>query len=420
MKMKYTVLLAGIAISLAACKNTGKEASDNDAEKVYTFNIDKTKEYIDLKLSDLAENFKLIPLETTEESLIGRSTFYISDQYILAYTQNGVYKFSPEGKFIKKIINTGKGPQEVSVYGRLYFVTNNNLLYINDFQHNEYFLVYDIVAEQFKEPAKKCIPGNWSSLAVDNKGVIMGSSLNPLKSDSLHYALVYQNAAGEFISGIPNTKQQKAFKDGDLEYQPSVILSSEKSFKLYYRNDDTLFSIVENSLKPYFVLEFDKPRDYPPAALTQKGVRRIQFPSADAPGFMIIDVAVTENIRQFNEGRTILIEGNHNYVFLDKFKGTAALIRTFNDDLIGNSQDILKIVEEKTTGVNFPQILPGNKLVVAYNPFDILDAVEKGLTNNGFPQKIVDQLKKISKSLKEEDNPVLLVGELKTNERMKK
>ncbi len=416
MKPGKIAVIGLLAIGLVACKSAEKKATDNDAEKVYTFNIDKTKEYIDLKLSDLAENFKLIPLETSEQSLLGRSEFYVSDQYILAYTQNGVYKFSPEGKFIKKIINTGKGPQEVSGFNPEYFVAENNLLYINDYQHNDYILVYDIVNEQFMESINKCIPGSWSSIAVDKNGTIIGTPFDPLKSDSLHYAVVYQNAAGDLISGIPNTKRQKAFmEDGDIEYQTSVIISSEKSYKLYYRNDDTLFSIVENSLKPYIVLEFDKPRDYPPAGMPQKGDRMIQFPSVDAPGFMIINAMVAGNTRQINQGNggmAILIETNQNYVFLDKSKGTAALIRTFNDNLIGNTQDVLKIVEEKKIGVNFPQILPNNKLVVAYNSLDILDAVENGITSDGFPQRTVDQLIEISKNLKEEDNPVLLVGEL--------
>ncbi|MBN1184630.1 MAG: 6-bladed beta-propeller, partial [Bacteroidales bacterium] len=368
MKAGSIVVIASMALGLVACKSAKKKASDGDADKVYTFNIDQTKEYIDLKLTDLADKFKLIPLETTDESLLGRSEFYVGDQYILAYTTKGVYKFSPEGKFIKKIINVGKGPQEVSTFSPQYFIAENNLLYINDFQHNDNILVYDIVNEQFMEPVKKCIPGRWGSVVVDKNGIIIGTPSDPLKSDSTHYAVIYQNAAGEFISGVLNTKQQKAYMENEKPgYQYATLMPRDKSFNVQFNSDDTLFSLRENRLVPYLILEFDKPRVYPPSVLPQKGDRMIRFPNVDAPGFMIINAMVAENTKEIKQelGSAFLIETNQNYVFLDKFKSTSTLIRTYNDNLIGNTQDVLKILEEKTTAVNFPQILPNNKLVVA-------------------------------------------------------
>ncbi|MBN2852740.1 MAG: 6-bladed beta-propeller, partial [Clostridia bacterium] len=375
-------------------------------------------------LSDLADHFRLIPLETTEESLLGEAEFYVCDRYILAYTDNGVYKFSPEGKFIKKIINAGKGPQEISDYytSQKFFVAKNNLLYINDFQYDESILVYDILAETFLEPVKKCIPGYWSSIAVNDTGVIVGTPNIPRADDSIHYAVIFQNAGGDFISGIPNVKRQKGMADnGELSYQYPAIMTSENGLKLLFNNDDTLFSIGKERLSPYLVLEFATPRNYPPANIPQQGDRMINFPNADAPGFMIIKASVCEGSKVHNEGDyySVMIETASNFVLLDKVNGSSALIKTYNDDLIGKTQDILKIIKDEEEMPDFPEILPNNKLMVVYDAYEILDAAEKEITESGFPKEITDQLQTISKNLKEEDNPVLLVGELKTNERMK-
>lgn len=418
MKAGNIVVIALLVVGLSACKNAEKKASDGDAEKVYTFNIDQTKEYIDLKLTDLAENFKLIPLETTEQSLLGRSEFYVSDQYILAYTGNGVYKFSPEGKFIKKIINVGKGPQEVSVYYPQYFVASNNLLYILDQQHNEYILVYDILAEQFKEPVKKCIPGYWSSLAVNDSGVVIFTPNSPLPADSTYYALVYQNARGEFLSGILNTKRQKSqMNNEEMGYQIASILPSQDGLKTYFNYDDTVYTISQGRLTPQLILEFDTPRKYPPEAVSQKGDRMIQFLTSEAPGFLIANAMVTRDTKTLQQGSytVVIIDTDSKYVFLDKSSGTSSIIRTYHDNLIDKTQNIVQILKDKKEGVKLPKVLPDNKLIVSYDSFEILDAVEKGITSEDFPKKIVDQLNEISRNLKEEDNPVLLVGELINN-----
>lgn len=423
MKAGKIVVIALLAIGLVACKNDAKRSAD-EAEKVYTFNIDGTKTYTDLKLSDLADHFRLIPLETTEESLLGRADFYIGDQYILAYTNKGVYKFSPEGKFIKKIINAGKGPQEISeFYTPLkFFVDKNNLLYINDYQHNDKILVYDVLAETFKEPVKRCIPGYWSSIAVNDTGVIAGTPNTPRADDSTHYVVIFQDAGGDFISGIPNVKRQKGMGDNEeLSYQMASIMLSENGLRIRYVNDDTLYRIKDNKLTPYVILEFDNPRNFPPASLPQQGDRMIYFPDADANDFMIINAMVSKGSKTIQHGgrMAIVVDNDSKYVFLDKVNGSSSLIKTYVDDLIGKTQDILQIIKDKKEAPDFPEILQNNKLMVVYDAYEILDAAEKGITESGFPKEITDQLQTISKNLKEEDNPVLLVGELKNNERMK-
>ena len=61
---------------------------------------------VDVKLSQLAENIRIIPLETNPESLLSGSVdFQIGEKYILARnrTGEGVFQFTIDGSFIRKL-----------------------------------------------------------------------------------------------------------------------------------------------------------------------------------------------------------------------------------------------------------------------------------------------------------------------------
>jgi len=64
---------------------------------------------------------RLVPLETTNESLLGeiRKIISLSDEYILIADRDNVYKFYREGKFIN--IKERNGPGEISGSCRYYF-----------------------------------------------------------------------------------------------------------------------------------------------------------------------------------------------------------------------------------------------------------------------------------------------------------
>jgi hypothetical protein len=81
MKNIQITVLSLMTICLLACINSGYEESD--IKSGYIIHFDKIKTSIDLILSDLEKNFKLIRLETTKESLLGKSDFFIEIKYIM-------------------------------------------------------------------------------------------------------------------------------------------------------------------------------------------------------------------------------------------------------------------------------------------------------------------------------------------------
>jgi len=104
MKKLATFLIIVIALlTLLFCINASDQSTSES--KIIRVEIENCKTSVDLKLSDLVDSCWLIPLDTTKESMLGAYIHYvyISDTYIIIVDLNGIYKFSENGDFIKKM-----------------------------------------------------------------------------------------------------------------------------------------------------------------------------------------------------------------------------------------------------------------------------------------------------------------------------
>jgi|GEM_PF-4456792 len=85
-------------------------------------------------LSTIAESVEYIPLETTEDCLLGEYLPYIfiDENEIIVFDYAYAYRFTPEGKFLNKIGKNGRGPGE---YNRPMGITvdpNQQAVYFED------------------------------------------------------------------------------------------------------------------------------------------------------------------------------------------------------------------------------------------------------------------------------------------------
>lgn len=145
---------------------------------------------------------------------------------------------------------------------------------------------------------------------------------------------------------------------------------------------------------------------------TEKGDRVISF-QCFGPTNFIISIRITEDIISLSsESR---VENNKtSFLLFDKTTGIGSKIKSYTDNLIGKTQDILKTSQTVNAGyIDLPSILPNRKLFVAYYPNQIKEALKKGLNYEDFPESFIKKLTNINEGLLETDNPVLLIGTLK-------
>jgi len=109
---RHTLFILPICVILIGCKGDG---SNDSIACISSISI-KEERYI----SSVFSNSELIQLETTDESLIGQRINKIKkygDNYFISYDNTALVTFDRQGKFIRKIGETGRGPSE---YTRLY------------------------------------------------------------------------------------------------------------------------------------------------------------------------------------------------------------------------------------------------------------------------------------------------------------
>lgn len=129
MIMRNFFLLIGI-LSIIGCSSNKKQSVQNeiqDCMSVINLSGDISK-VSSLFLSDAAAKVEVVPLEVTDESMLGDiSHLHVTDQdiWVHQYKDSYIYRFSRTGKFLNKVGKIGQGPEE---YIRIhdFFVDDNS------------------------------------------------------------------------------------------------------------------------------------------------------------------------------------------------------------------------------------------------------------------------------------------------------
>jgi hypothetical protein len=369
----------------------------------FRINVDSTHDYINLKLSEIADSFEIVRIETSKNAIINANDYYVSGKNIVAFSQDGIYKFSSDGKFQKKIISWGRGPDDISGFMSYFYDEKNDLIYFDDSDQKSRLLVYDLNLDKFVSPINKAIEGFWGSFAIINDSLILGKSpsysANP-------FAIYFQTFNGKFVSGIPNIKKRLLGSNPNATHQPVYLCIAKDTYRISYELDDTLFTLKNNKLIPYITFDFKIPREKIPNARNEKGDRTISFPKVEPSSFLIIGVSVIDEItwETPTAGRS---KSTRKYFFLNKSTGKHSIIKTYEDDISGEIQ----LPGENR--INFPLFLKNGKAIVVYQPSIIKKIAETIQTNSILTQELKDEIIEINKTLQETDNPVLLIGKIK-------
>lgn len=159
MKRKIEILLAVVLLlKLTSCSNNDVKTEGVLFPQISLDNIESKK----TDLSDIFENYRIVSLETTDESLIGgRSVKIIKrNDYYFIKSINDIVVFDLDGKFIRKLSHAGYGPGEydqlndfdvVSKYDEIWVSASKGIYRygINDLEYKD-MIPLPFAATQFK------------------------------------------------------------------------------------------------------------------------------------------------------------------------------------------------------------------------------------------------------------------------------
>lgn len=113
--LHLTILIGTLLLNSCSNSKTGSLSTTVvNGKSVPLLKFSEIRDTITLTLSQLFDDVSFIKLETTEDNKITRGKWSIGDKYIVGFVrQSGLFQFTSDGKFIRKLANYGKGPQEI-------------------------------------------------------------------------------------------------------------------------------------------------------------------------------------------------------------------------------------------------------------------------------------------------------------------
>ena len=246
-------ILAFIIICVAAYSCGNKTSSHKE---VIQIDIDEYISDEPLVFSDVFSGFHIIPLETHDDCIINqinnikiiRDTIYVFDK-----NAKSVFIFSKQGRVIGKISRIGRGPGE--------FIQPSDF----DIKANT-VLIFDYSSKKINAYDKKGnfindlnLKDRFSSFITTADNIFAYKPFPAGDSGSDDDYLLYEyNSRGKII--------WKAVKYSDFMHGPKVIQSldggnffmTENDIKFYMNYCTTIFSIKNQTIKPYIILNSEK------------------------------------------------------------------------------------------------------------------------------------------------------------------
>lgn len=107
------ILIVCFTSVVLSCKNKESSSSHGDSVKLIKLDLSKAKSD-SMNLSVIAERIEYIPLERTDQALIGHIyEFEATDDFFFIDFEMDLFRYGSDGKFLNRIYTKGRGPAEV-------------------------------------------------------------------------------------------------------------------------------------------------------------------------------------------------------------------------------------------------------------------------------------------------------------------
>jgi hypothetical protein len=250
--LKTVIKICFILFYLPGCSQNRNSDISILSENI-EIDIDKLNTNGVINFSDLFENYEIIPLETTKESLIGKinGVHFIKDKIIILdrSSAKAVFLFDISGKFIRKIGKLGKGPGEYISPSSVSADEARGEIAVYDGMLNK-ILFYDINGEFLKSiQLKSKIAAKCIELYKDN--IYISNYIHDLSRYLLYAIDIDGNIIGEWF---PNT-YPKGFTDNTQLSPSTIFFRTDKNLRFRSMLMNAVYNIESNSVNAIITLK---------------------------------------------------------------------------------------------------------------------------------------------------------------------
>lgn len=389
------------ALLLNACSTPSDiavEYVEVNGKKIPKIWVEKIQNETEIKFTDWFEDIRLIPLESTENSLI-RYTMrtYVGEDYIIVSTvSNGVLMFNAKGKFMRAVAPHGGGPGEVTDANRNIFVDEkNNKLYITDSQlHRDKLLCVDIISGEIDYIPYMNTGGEYSIRdIIVLQDSLMYCTTMAVKGRKSSNPVFCQTTSGKLLWELQKTHPLGLTNAG-------INLIDGKIYFNYIFAGDTIYQLLDQDLIPVAMVSTDKSRSYLEKEVGSMSVGMSPITDNWFKGSFsyVEDLVIDERSGRVRE----TMSDRQSFVFNTE-SGRAELIGQIHNDYFG--------FDEKF----YLQFHYNGKGVVTYQALDLLEMADSVVNLPDISKELKSRLENILQTVDENDNPYLLVGRLKSS-----
>lgn len=197
--MKKIIIPILVIVFLNNCKidtnnNNSRNKVDNKSIETISVKLKTAKKY-DFKIVDSSE-ISYTKLSTSPKCLIGRiDKFYIYNDQFVFISDNKLFMFNKNGKFLFKLNKTGKGPHEYITLTDVY-INKSGIINILD-KKGRKILKYNSSGKHLKTFNTGLIGESFIKLNKDNWCIHIGSNITEESKYKLNF---YSERSKEIIS----------------------------------------------------------------------------------------------------------------------------------------------------------------------------------------------------------------------------
>jgi hypothetical protein len=390
--MKKFLIFLTISLFAICCRSTNIK----DENQLITFNLKELPEITTLKLSDLGfVDIEYIPLETNEYSMIPRiNDIKIGNGFFLIQHFNTILKFRTDGSFDTKIGTEGRGPNEFLVAHDVDIDNKDQSIYIVSGWQKK----FNVYSERGKFLRTFHCPLNTTNFRITEDGILCYNS-NIMGNMDISYNLI--DTSGRSIKNFSNRYlwnrvQTSAMLDENLFYRFDKRLFKKEIYS------DTVYVFEKKDFRPHLVFEHGEKLLTTEARSKYGPEYLFEYYIAQKNLFEFGDYIYYEFMYDYKIGGKNILRGligsklDNSQVLIDADKGII-------NDLDGGPNIKLKTIKDSNTLIFWIESLELKNLAASENFINLTPK---------YPEK-KKELEKLANSLKETDNPVLMLVRLK-------
>jgi hypothetical protein len=366
-------------------------------------NVDNPSGNTELSLSDILEDIRIVPLETSSAVLIENSPMTcVSDNYIVAANEQQIHLFDKNGKHLKVLMVQGRGPNEYFYLTSPLIDEKRNILYYRDGDKVHRINLPDgTFLEPLMDPLENVKFG-----AMDKEGYFY---YFPTSGESV-FSTTDNETATLVYKFLPETGEIQTFS-GSRSYiadRAGLSMTHYMGEVNFFNSNysDTLFSLSGKRLvsQGYFDIQ-----------------NRLKKELSDGDELTLISSFKDGHIMYVNRITTTSIDtgnGSQGFSRRNQFMGFYVFDRkgsftslkkmhidplAFDIDATDRSQWVFSPIPQISGGWGY----------IGIDAIYMIDFIEKAIEKNTLPAAQIKKLEEARAKIDENSNPVLIIGRVK-------